>query len=60
MNQRSRFSGGCYIYTLVLEVLILMPDKTGKHLKYVLLSVQYHWPKKISGVHLPDSAVWNI
>ena len=26
---------------LVLEVLILMPDKTGKYLEYVL-SVQYH------------------
>jgi hypothetical protein len=54
MNQHSRFSGGCYI-TLVLEVLILMPDKTGKYLKYVW-SVQYHWPKKISGVHLPPVA----
>jgi hypothetical protein len=44
MNQRPRLSGGCYI-TLVLEVLILMPDKTGKYLKYVL-SVQYRWSKK--------------
>ena len=45
MNQRPRLSGGCYI-TLVLEVLILMPDKTGKYLKYVL-SVQYHWSKNL-------------
>jgi hypothetical protein len=37
----------------------VMPDKTGNYLKYVL-SVQYHWPEKISGVHLPYSAVWII